>query len=137
MNRIINLYWKIYFSSYYVAKDLNKKNDPPWSACYYMTIIFINIFSGVFFFSSFIYGEKLPFFEVIIISYVLLSYFLNQIISPKHKKMIKKYEYLSEPELKGYRFLITFGVLLLALLIMSIGAFSMNKGVQSFFRSLF
>ncbi|MDD2797397.1 MAG: hypothetical protein PHV20_02265 [Bacteroidales bacterium] len=137
MKRIRNLYWKIFFSAYWVAKDLNKKNDPPWSACGIMEIISINIFSGLFFMACFVYGGKIPYYEVIILGYIFLLVMINEIIKPKHKKMIKYYDYLSKPESKKLRFNIAFGALLTGLLIMIIGAFSMNETVQSFFRDLF
>lgn len=137
MKMIKYLYWKIFFSAYWVAKDLNKKNDPPSSACGIMEIISINIFSGLFFFAGFVYGGKIPYYKFIIIFYVAFLFIINEIIKPKHKKLIRSYDYLSKPESKKLRFKIAFGALLTGLLIMTIGAFSMNITVQSFLKDLF
>jgi len=137
MKQIKNLYWIIFFSAYWVAKDLNRRNDPPWSACGAMEIITINIFSGLFFGASTVYGDKIPNYELIIVSYVVLALLINETIKPKHKKMLKSYDYLSKPEYKKLRFKIAFGAMLFGLLIMTIGAFSMNETVQNFLKSLF
>lgn len=137
MRQIKNLYWTVFFSAYWVAKDLNKKNDPPWSACGFMELVSINIFSGLFFLACFFYGGKIPNYEIIIPSFILFLVIINEIIKPKHKRLIKSYDYLSKPESKRLRFMIAFGTLFSGLLIMAIGAFSMNENVQDFLKDLF
>ena len=137
MKKIINFYWMIFFSVYWVAKNLNKKNDPPWSACVIMSLILFNVFCGMIFFISSLDSEKRPIYKGLIVLAGVSSFVINETVKSKHKKWIKSYDYLSKPKAKKLRFMIAFGALLTGLLVMTIGAFSMNEIVHIFFRELF
>jgi hypothetical protein len=49
MNKIINFYWKLFFSAYWVAYYLVEKDDPQINATYFLILLSGLNFTGVVF----------------------------------------------------------------------------------------
>jgi hypothetical protein len=106
MNKIINFYWKLYFSAYWVAYYLGEKNDPQINATYFLVLVSGLNFTGVIFIINFINEGLFPYPHLyFILAYLTPTVFHLRVLffhNGGYKKKMKKYEYLSNKENRVY-----------------------------------
>ncbi len=139
MSKIKHVYWYLFFCAYWSAKEINKKNVPYQTAIGFMEITTINFANAIFFWSCFIYGDKIPYYKLIIPFYIFISVIINNYIvfSKKgYKCKIELYKYLSYSEISKARFKILITITIISVLSWVLGALSMNPTVQTFLHRL-
>jgi hypothetical protein len=112
MNKIIEFYWKLYFSAYWVAYYLGEKDDPQINATYFLVLVSGLNFTGFVFIINFINEGLFPNPYL----YFILAYLIPTILHLRilffynggYKRKMKKYEFLSNKEnrISCYKYLI-------------------------------
>jgi len=140
MIHIKNLYWKIFFSAYWLAYDLGEKKTPEWNAAVFLKFTSTFNMFGLIFLVNFVYGGDFPYMKLLIVLAMVFSFSIHKSIvySKKSgfKKHIETYNYLSKPEMKKKRNQTVISVILFTLLFMLMSMATINPTVKLFLNKL-